>query len=76
MFSTLRNGPTVPDAVIILAVSLETDGFQLIRKGSDGLRVVPNGRDLTPAEREQITRWKLHLLAVVDYCAAGVVDSA
>ncbi len=76
MFSTLRNGPTLPDDAFRLAVSLEGDGFTLARRGEDGLRVIPNGRELTPAEREQITRWKLHLLAVVDYCASGVVDSA
>ncbi len=73
---TLKNGPTLPQEAIALAIDLEGRGFSM-RDDRGTLRL--SGADpklLSAEDREQIKKWKLHLLAVVAYCESGVVDSA
>ncbi len=74
----LKNGPTLPIAVFELALALETRGFTFQAVG-DQLRVIPprdtNGTErdtLSEIDREAIKKWKLHLLAVVDYDAPPI----
>jgi hypothetical protein len=70
MFTTLKQGPTVPDAAFVLSIDLEARGFRLYRDGSV-LRVT-QGEKLTAEDRAAILKYKLHLLSIVDY----VVKSA
>ena len=74
----LQHGPTLPSAAVRLVLDLESRGFtfraegeSLKLQGDDTVR-----ETLTAADRGAIRAHKLHLLALVDYCARGVVDSA
>ena len=65
----LRDGPTVALDAIILACDLELRGFEL-RVAGDKLKLsAPETvRDtLTDQDRENIKKWKNHLLVVVSY---------
>lgn len=64
-FVFLRGGLTIPLAPFQLALDLERRGFSMRREGDD-LLVVP-GRELTNEDRTMITRWKTHVLALLDY---------
>jgi hypothetical protein len=59
-------GPIVPVDAYRLALDLEARGFRLHREGENTLVVEPPDR-LTPADVVVITRWKWHLLMVLDY---------
>lgn len=69
---TLREGPTVPVDAVHLAIDLELKGFTL-RAHTDGRLLITPKADLEPkptltdAERQGITQWKAHLLALVAY---------
>ncbi len=64
---TLRHGPTLPLAVVDLALALEARGLTLTVEGDDVLVVRPAGQ-LTDAERAAVARWRRHLVALVRYC--------
>lgn len=69
-FLTLRNGPTLPAAVICLALELEARGYGFSISGEQ-LRLLPPKdkpeEALTPFDRERIRVMKSHLLALVAY---------
>lgn len=69
-FVVLRGGLTLPADAVLLALSLESRGFTLTADGPD--LVVCPGSQLTPADRENIRRWKMHLLAIIAYEAPEV----
>lgn len=66
----LHDGPTLPPEAVELVIALEARGIGLFRRGVDGLRASQaDGKPvLTAAETAGITRWKPHMLALVDYC--------
>jgi hypothetical protein len=63
-FVILRGGLSVPITPLLLLLDLEARGFRATRDGDD---LVQPGRDLTADDRTAIRRWKLHLLALLDY---------
>ncbi len=65
-FVTLRNGPTLPLAVIQLAWSLEDRGFELTLTPNGDLRVTPTAA-LTESDQIAIARWRQHLRALAEY---------
>ena len=68
-FIELRGGLTVPEEAIVLAFHLLNQGLELKHEG-DRLRVSGPQRtvpSLTPEDTAAIVRWKMHLLALVDY---------
>jgi hypothetical protein len=65
-FVQLKNGPVLPAEPILLALDLEARGFTLTRLEDDVLSVQPYQR-LSRQDCADIKRWKLHLLAIVDY---------
>jgi hypothetical protein len=69
-FLTLRNGPTLPMPVVLLALELEERGYGFALSGEQ-LRLLPPkdkpNEVLTPADRERIRVMKSHLLALVAY---------
>ena len=65
----LRNGPTVPAAVVRLAVDLEDRGFHLRIEGAKlVVRSATVALCLTKKDKILIKQWRHHLLAVVSYC--------
>jgi hypothetical protein len=64
-FVTLVDGPTVPVAALQLLLALEARGCRLRAEG-DALLVSPRDR-LTDVDRDQIRRWKWHLMALATY---------
>lgn len=66
----LREGPALPTASLSLALALESRGHAL--SVADGKLVVSDGSRLTPEDRAEIKRWRLHLMELVVYCAKGV----
>lgn len=64
-FVILRGGLAVPLAPVRLLLELEARGLRVTRDGLD-LLVIPGGQ-LTPEERAALTRWKSHVLALLDY---------
>lgn len=69
-FITLKQGPTLPEPAVALAIDLDLRGLRMVADG-ETLRVIgPNGRpELSESERAAIKQWKTHLLALVAYCA-------
>lgn len=66
-FVTFAGGLTLPIAVWLLALDLESRGVQM---AVDGDQLVVSPRELvTEADIAQIRRWKSHLIAVVQYQA-------
>lgn len=67
---TFQGGLSMPLEPWLLAIDLDLKGLRLVAEGSM-LRVLgPNGKpELSAHERAEITRWKYHLLALVEYCA-------
>ncbi len=66
-------------AVTVICAVLAFPAYS--QKGGDHgtLRLTPTRTDpqeITAEDRAAILRWKPHLLALVDYCEAGVVESA
>ncbi len=72
-FQTLKNGPSLPWDAIAPALRLEAQGF-LLREDQGKLKLTGDPSKLTLEDRAAVTRWKAHLLAIVEYCASGVVD--
>ena len=71
-FVTLRNGPTLPLAVIQLAWGLEGRGFELSLTSTGDLTVAPVDA-LTNSDRTAIGRWHQHLQALTQYVNEVVV---
>jgi hypothetical protein len=69
-YVVLRGGLALPLEPILLALELEERGFGLTRDG-DVLSVQPYER-LTRDDCQRIRRWKLHLLALIDYVPESV----
>lgn len=67
----LRGGLAVPVEPMLLLLDLERRGLQVSRAGDDIL-VRPSGH-LTETDRAGLRRWKLHVLALVDYPAPEVM---
>jgi hypothetical protein len=70
----LKGGLTVPVEVLTLAFALQNRGLEL-RQDGDRLRVVEPGGGkpaLTEVEVASITRWKLHILALLAYKSPDV----
>jgi hypothetical protein len=67
----LRGGLAVPLAPMLLLLDLEARGLQVSRIGDDIL-VRPAGQ-LTDADRAALGRWKVHVLALVDYATPEVM---
>ena len=61
----MRNGLFLANDAIALAIRLECAGH--VMTAADGLLKVSGGATLTADDRAQITRWRLHLLAIADY---------
>jgi hypothetical protein len=71
-FVSLKGGPTVPEAVLGVAIDLDLRGFALSHQNGT-LLVRPKPHmdpkpELSEEERSSIRRWKQHLLSVVVYC--------
>jgi hypothetical protein len=64
-FITLKDGPTVPAAPLVLLLDLEARGFTLCQDG-DALLIHPYER-LTVSDCASIKRWRWHLLMLLDY---------
>ena len=70
---TLRHGPSVPTEAISLFLGLSERGFVL--RAEDGkLKLAGDPSSLTAEDRAAITRYKFHLLGLIDYCESGVAD--
>jgi hypothetical protein len=65
-YVSLRTGLTLPVEPILLALELESRGFSLVRQDGDVLSVQP-WQCLTSEDCAAISRWKWHLLSIVDY---------
>lgn len=61
----LKGGLSMPVAPVLLLLDLEARGLHVDRDGDD-LTVSP-GDQLTDTDCREIRRWKVHLLALVDY---------
>lgn len=68
-FIALRDGPTLPEAAVLLGLTLESRGHVL--GTADGKLTVSDGSTLTTEDRAAITRWRLHLMALVAYSQEG-----
>ena len=69
-YVTLRDGPCVPLAPMLLVLQLEERGVHMQRDGED-VYVKPWSR-VTEQERAELKRWKAHILALLDYEAPEV----
>jgi hypothetical protein len=65
----LRDGPIVRETAVSLALSLEARGH--VMTAHDDKLTVSEGSRLTAEDRAAIARERLHLLAIVVYCAEG-----
>jgi hypothetical protein len=65
-FVQLKDGPVLPVAPCLLALELEERGFTMRREGGNVLSVQPYD-PLTSYDYARIRRWKIHLLAILDY---------
>lgn len=70
-FVHLRGGLTVPRPALELALDLEARGFRLSLDACQQFQIEPTGTSgaLTLSDRMSITRWRLHLGAIVGYTA-------
>lgn len=66
----LRDGPALPTAAISLALALESRGYTF--SVSQDRLVLSGGDGLSADDRTEIKRWRLHLMALVDYGKKGV----
>lgn len=61
----LRGGLALPVEPCLLALELERRGIRLTRDGED---IIIEPRELlTDDDRQQLRRWKRHVLAILDY---------
>jgi len=65
-FVTLKNGPTLPLLVVLLALDLERRGFRLSLDADEQVVIAPLTA-LKDADQMAIHRWRLHLAAIVGY---------
>ncbi len=72
-FVSLQGGLIVPAAPYVLILALEARGFTVTR--DDDTLVVEPAERLTDEDCLVITRWKWHLLILVDYVARGDHDA-
>ncbi len=70
---SLKNGPDVPWDAISLALRLEAQGF-LLREDQGKLKLTGDPSKLSAEDRAAVTRWRDHLLAIIDYIASGRAD--
>jgi len=63
----LKGGLFVSNEAIALGISLEAAGHVLNVR--DGALLVTNGSGLSAEQRQQITAWKRHLVAIAAYDA-------
>ena len=70
-FIALKNGPALPAPVLRLAWDLEARGFQMALDHDQQARIDPTpiSGPLTDADRAAISRWRLHLAALLAYRA-------
>jgi hypothetical protein len=68
---TLKNGPTLPAAAIVLAIDLESRGFRMSVDEAHQFNIEP-AAGLTDIDRAGIARWHDHLGAIVDYRAPRI----
>lgn len=81
---TLHGKVSIPEPAIWLACDLAFRGWRLSRHGGQlSVAKMPSGtpsgteRDnLTQTDRELITKWKEHLLVVVDYCESSIASQS
>lgn len=66
----LRDGPALPTAAISLALELESRGYTF--SVSQDRLILSGGDGLSAEDRKEIKRWRLHLMALVDYGRKGV----
>lgn len=69
----LRNGVTVRESAVDLALLLERRGHFLSHV--DGTLRVTRAATLTPDDMAAIRREKLHLIAIADYVQSGACDA-
>jgi hypothetical protein len=69
-FVQLQGGPILPIEPCVLALDLEARGFRMTKEPDDVLSVQP-WQKLTAEDVAAIWRWKLHLLALLDYVPPG-----
>jgi hypothetical protein len=69
----LRHGPTVRESAALLALQLEARGF--VMTAEHGTLKISNGSRLTQTDRADIAANKVHLVAICEYIASGVVDA-
>jgi len=65
-FVCLRDGLTLPLTPVLLLLDLEARGLRVRRDGDD--IVVSPRRALTRDDCAALTRWKPHVLAIIDSC--------
>lgn len=61
----LREGPTLPDAAVLLALDLEREGHDL--QASDGKLIVTKGSTLTPAQWAAVKQHRVDILKLLAY---------
>jgi hypothetical protein len=71
-YVSLRGGLTIPLEPLLLALDLEARGFRLMPDG-DSIVVAPFSQ-LTEDDQRQLRRWKLHVLALLEYRAPEVLQ--
>lgn len=61
----LRDGPTLPDAAVLLALQLEAEGHDL--QVRDGKLLVTNSSTLTPAQWAGVKQHRADILKLLEY---------
>lgn len=69
-FVTLRQGPTLPVEAIELAIDLERRGFRLSVDAWKQFQIEPTS-PLTDIDLTAVSRWRLHLAAIVSHDTNG-----
>lgn len=65
-FVTMRGGLTVPLTPLMLVLDLEARGIRLTADEDGAIVATPRGR-LTDAERDELRRYRNHVLALLAY---------
>lgn len=66
----LRYGQALPTTAVSLALRLESRGYTF--SVSQDRLILSGGDGLSADDRTEIKRWRLHLMALVDYGKKGV----
>jgi hypothetical protein len=72
-YVVFRNGPALPADALHFVWDLEGRGFSLEAK--DGALIVQPSSRLTDDDRAAIRRWRLHLLAIMQYVQRNDIDA-